>query len=75
VTGRVMNINLEGWRERGPFKKRWMDSLRKDMRQMEVSDKMTNYRGEWKEKTCYVDYKSIGTKAGRKRIRALVEYQ
>jgi hypothetical protein len=51
VTRRVMNMNVEGWRGRGRPKKRWIDCVRQDMREMAVSDEMTSDRGEWREKT------------------------
>jgi hypothetical protein len=38
VTRRVMNMNVEGYRERGRSKKRWIDCVRQDMREMAVSD-------------------------------------
>jgi hypothetical protein len=44
VTRRVMNMNVEGWRGRGRPKKRWIDCVRQDMREMAVSD-----RREWSE--------------------------
>jgi hypothetical protein len=51
VTRRVMNMNVEGWRGRGRPKKRWIDCVRQDMREMAVSDEMTSDRGEWRENT------------------------
>jgi hypothetical protein len=57
VTRRVMNMNVEGWRGRGRPKKRWIDCVRQDIREIAVSDKMTSDRGEWSEKTCCIDPK------------------
>jgi hypothetical protein len=34
------------WRERGRPKKRWIDCVRQNMREMAVSDEMTSDRGE-----------------------------
>jgi hypothetical protein len=48
---------VEGWRERGRPKKRWIDSVKQDMREMAVSDEMMSDRGKWKEKTCCADPK------------------
>jgi hypothetical protein len=41
-----MNMNVEGWRGRGRPKKRWIDCVRQDLREMTVSDEMTSDRGE-----------------------------
>jgi hypothetical protein len=46
VTRRAMNMNVEGWSGRGRPKKRWIDCVRQDMREMDVSDEMTSDRGE-----------------------------
>jgi hypothetical protein len=50
VTRRAMNMNVEGWRGRGRPKKRWIDCVKQDMREMAVSDEMTSDRGEWRKK-------------------------
>jgi hypothetical protein len=43
----VMNMDVEGWRGRGRPKKRWNDCVLQDMKEMDVSDEMTSYRGEF----------------------------
>jgi hypothetical protein len=45
-----MNMNVEGWRGSGRPKKRLIDCVKQDMREMAVCDEMTSDRGEWKEK-------------------------
>jgi hypothetical protein len=50
-------MNVEGWRGRGRPKKRWIDRVRQDMREIAVTDKMTSDREEWREKTCCADRK------------------
>ena len=47
VTKRVMNINVDGWRERGRPKKRWMDCAMNDMKEKGVSDSMTHDWTAW----------------------------
>jgi hypothetical protein len=42
-------LNMEGWRGRGRPKIRWVDYVRQGMREMAVSDEMTNDRGDWRE--------------------------
>jgi hypothetical protein len=50
-------LNMEGWRGRGRPKIRWVDYVRQGMREMAVSDEMTNDRGDWRERTCCADPK------------------
>jgi hypothetical protein len=57
VTKRVMSMNVEGWRERGRPKKRWIDCAKQDIREMEVDDEMTTDRGEKNKKTSCDDSK------------------
>jgi hypothetical protein len=57
VTRRMMNIYVEGWSGRGRPKKRWIDCVRQDMREMAVSDEMASDRGKWRKRTCCVDPK------------------
>jgi hypothetical protein len=38
VTRRVMNMNVEGWRGSGRPKKKLIDSVKQDMREMAVSE-------------------------------------
>jgi hypothetical protein len=52
VTRRVMNMNVEGWRGRGQPKKRWIDSVKQDMRETAVSEEMTSDREKWWKRTC-----------------------
>jgi hypothetical protein len=46
VTRKAMNMNLEGWRERGQSKKIWIDCVRQDVKELNVSDEMTTDRGK-----------------------------
>jgi hypothetical protein len=39
------------------LKKRWIDCVRQDMREIAVSDEKTSKRGEWSKKTYYADPK------------------
>jgi hypothetical protein len=57
--------------EKVDLKKRWIDCVRQDMREMTVSDEMTSDRGECRQKTCYVDPKLVGKRAGRRRSSLL----
>jgi hypothetical protein len=57
VTRSVRKMNVEGWREKGRPKKRWINCVIQDMREMGVSDKMMSDNGEWREKTCCTDPK------------------
>jgi hypothetical protein len=50
-----MNMNVEGWK--GRPKKRWIDCVRQDMKEMAVSDEMMSDRGEWRKRTCCADPK------------------
>jgi hypothetical protein len=58
--------NMEAWRGRCPPKKRWLDCVRQDMRDMAVSDEMTSDREELREKKC-ADPKWIGKRGGERR--------
>jgi hypothetical protein len=49
VTGSVMNIKVGRWRGRGRANKRCINCVRQDMREMDVSDKITTDREEWKK--------------------------
>jgi hypothetical protein len=48
-----VSINVDG-HPRGRPKKRWMVSVKDDMRIKGVSMEMTSDRREWKKKTCFV---------------------
>ena len=50
-------MNVDGWRGRRRPKKRWMDSVTKDMLEKGVDDGMAANRGAWKEMTCCADPK------------------
>jgi hypothetical protein len=50
-------MNVEGWRGRVRPKKRWIDSVRQDMREMAVSEEITSDRGKWWKRTCCTDPK------------------
>jgi hypothetical protein len=54
VTRRV-NMNVEGWRGRGRPKKRWIGSVKQDMKEMAVSEDMTSDRRKWWKGTCCAD--------------------
>jgi hypothetical protein len=46
------------WKDRrGQPKKRWVDCVRQDMREMAVRDEMTTDGEEWKENPCCPDPK------------------
>jgi hypothetical protein len=49
----MMSMNVDG--HSGRPKKRWMDSVKDDMRIKGVSMEMTSNRRERKKKTCYAD--------------------
>ena len=55
VTKRVIDMNVDGWRERGRPKRRWMDCVTNDMLEKGVDDAMTANRGEWKKMICCAD--------------------
>jgi hypothetical protein len=46
VCDQKINMDMEGWRERDRPKKRWIYCVRQDMREIEVSDEVTNDREE-----------------------------
>ncbi|KAJ8712229.1 hypothetical protein PYW07_015359 [Mythimna separata] len=57
VTKRVLNLHVDGWKGIGRPKKRWIDCVRTDKKEKEVSDSVTDDRTEWKKKTCCADSK------------------
>jgi hypothetical protein len=65
VTRRVMNMNVERLRGRGRSKKRWIECVRQDRREMAVSVEMTNDRGEWRKRACCFD--QMNWEKGRKK--------
>jgi hypothetical protein len=40
VISSAININMEGWGRRGRPKNRWIDCVRQDMRETDVSDRL-----------------------------------
>jgi hypothetical protein len=67
VTRRV-DMNVKWWRERGRPKKRWIDYVTQDMREMAVNEEMTSDRGEWRKRTFCADPKWTGGRAGSRRL-------
>jgi hypothetical protein len=55
ITKRVMSMNVDGHTSKGLHKKRWMDSVKDDMRIKGVSMEITSDRCEWKKKTYCAD--------------------
>jgi hypothetical protein len=47
VTRRLINMNVEEWRTVKP-KNRWNDCVRKDMREIDISDIIIASKEEWK---------------------------
>jgi hypothetical protein len=61
-----MNINVEAWRGRDRLKKRWIDCVGQDMREMDMNDEMTTDKGEYKEKIKYAELTANELEQGQK---------
>ena len=55
VAGRVYSMKVEGKRPRGRPKTRWMDSVRKDMKECAITEADAQDRTFWRRKTRYAD--------------------
>ena len=61
------DMGVEGRRSRGRQKMRWMDAVRRDMREMDVEHTDASNRQEWKKKTRAADPIGNGIKVVKKR--------
>ncbi|CAD0202083.1 unnamed protein product [Chrysodeixis includens] len=57
VVRKVLEMNVDGYRERGRLKKRWMNCVKDDMAAKSVTCEATSDRNMWKKRTCCADHK------------------